>query len=96
MGVFEYFVQPPKNWSDEDKKRVDHHFNVFELAGRFSKSAGDRAVTILQQVSSLLDYGIDEVQVKEVLIGSALRAFSVVNHWEVAMLHSLLDADLRR
>lgn len=34
--IVEYFVEPPPSWSSDDKKRVEFHFEIYDLAKRFS------------------------------------------------------------
>ncbi|PTO53912.1 endonuclease [Vibrio splendidus] len=91
-GVIEYFVSPPDYWEDDQKKRVEKHFEEFDLALRFSKEAGPRLATLLSQYRGLLDLQIDAESSKGVIFQRTIDESPFVNHWERVMCLALMEA----
>ena len=90
-GVIEYFVSPPEYWEDDQKKRVEKHFEDFDLALRFSKEAGPRLATLLSQYRGLLDLQVDPESSKQVIFQRAIDESPFVNHWERVMCLALME-----
>ncbi|MEL0636682.1 HNH endonuclease signature motif containing protein [Marinomonas sp. TI.3.20] len=90
-GVIEYFVSPPEHWEDSHKKRVEKHFNDFELGLRFSKEAGPRLVTLMSQYRALLGLQISAESSKSVIFQKAVDESPFVNHWERVMCLTLIS-----
>lgn len=91
-GVIEYFVSPPEYWEDDQKKRVEKHFEDFDLALRFSKEAGPRLATLLSQYRGLLNLQIAPESSKQVIFQRAIDESPFVNHWERVMCLALMEA----
>lgn len=90
-GVIEYFVDPPEYWSNAQKRRVEKHFNDFELGLRFSKEAGPRLVTYLAQMRELMGIPLSIEIAKSVILQPVIDSSPYVNHWERVMCLALMD-----
>ncbi len=90
-GVIEYFVDPPEYWSNAQKRRVEKHFNDFELGLRFSKEAGPRLVTYLAQMRELMGIPLSIEVAKSVILQPVIDSSPYVNHWERVMCLALMD-----
>jgi len=90
-GDIEYFVRAPNDWSEQDKARVQSHFDDFELAVRFSKEAGARIVTLKPQIDSLIRIGLSINQIREAIIQPGIESTPFINHWERVMYLAILD-----
>ncbi|MFY0677879.1 MAG: HNH endonuclease [Neptuniibacter sp.] len=86
-----YFVQAPEGWSDDDKRRVEMHFDAFDLAVRYSKEANARLVTLLPQVEKLKGLELTMDQIKFTMIEEGRKAAPFPNHWEYVMYDALLN-----
>ncbi len=91
-GVVEYFVEPPEYWSNAQKRRVEKHFNDFELGLRFSKEAGPRLVTYLAQIHELTGISLSIEVAKNVILQPVVDSAPYVNHWERVMCLALMDS----
>ena len=90
-GVIEYFVRPPEHWNDAQRKRVEKHFNDFELGLRFSKEAGPRLITYLAQILELTRIPLDLGVAKRTILQPAIESASFPNHWERVMCLALMN-----
>lgn len=90
-GVIEYFVQPPEHWSHAQKRRVKNHFDDFDLGLRFSKEAGPRLVTYLEQIRTLIQIPLELEVAKSTILQPAINASPFLNHWERVMCLALMD-----
>lgn len=91
-SVIEYFVSPPEYWEDDQKKRVEKHFEDFDLALRFSKEAGPRLVSLMAQYNALLVAPVDKETSKNIIFQTVIDASPFINHWERVMCLALLEA----
>ncbi len=89
--VIEYFVDPPKHWKLSQQKRVENHFNDFNLSLKFSKEASSRIHTLLTQYKKMLDIDIDKEECKDIIFKSAIDNSPFINHWERVMCLTLMD-----
>jgi hypothetical protein len=89
-GIIEYFVQAPEHWEDEQKSRVQKHFNDFDLALRFSKEASSRLVIYLEQIKKLTNTSITLNDAKTIILQSAIDSSPFINHWERVMCITLM------
>lgn len=89
-GVIEYFVQPPEHWADAQRRRVEKHFNDFDLELRFSKEAGPRLVTYLAQIQALTRIPLELEVAKNTILQPAIDSAPFVNHWERVMCLALM------
>lgn len=49
----EFFVSPPDSWSESNKKRADFHFNLFDLAERYSTFIAGEYLNTKQSIENL-------------------------------------------
>lgn len=89
-GVIEYFVQPPEHWEDAQKRRVEKHFNDFDLKLRFSKEAGPRLVIYLAQIQAMTQIPLELEVAKNTILQPAIDSAPFVNHWERVMCLALM------
>ena len=89
-GAIEYFVDPPAYWSNAQKRRVEKHFNDFDLGVRFSKEAGPRLLTYLEQMRSVMRYDVSIEEAKESILQPVIDTQPVVNHWDRVMCSTLM------
>ena len=90
-GVIEYFVSPPEHWDDAQKKRVEKHFNDFDLGLRFSKDAGPRLVIFLAQIQTLTRIRIELDVAKKIILQPVIDYAAFPNHWERVMCLALMN-----
>ena len=90
-GVIEYFVRPPEYWDDTKKRRVEKHFDDFDLNLRFSKEAGPRLNIYLAQISGLTQISIELEEAKNTILTPAIESASFLNHWERVMCLALMN-----
>lgn len=50
----EFFVSPPDSWSESDKKRANFHFEMFDLAERYSTFIAGEYIDIKQSIENLM------------------------------------------
>ena len=50
----EFFVSPPDSWSEPDKKRANFHFEMFDLAERYSTFIAGEYLNIKQSIENLM------------------------------------------
>lgn len=83
----EFYVEPPEDWDDVDKERVESHFNNYKLAGRFSVAASSILVNLRYK---FMEYHSSPVDIrneleKEYNVNMHLH----LNSWETAMYQAL-------
>lgn len=88
-GDFEYFVNPPDDWDEVDKKRVRNHFKDFDLARRYSTKAAELLGTVLNQIENLYQAGLDDETIDSVLLQPGIDSAPFVNHWQKGMYQAL-------
>lgn len=91
-GDFEYFVNPPENWPDVDKKRVRKHFKDFNLARRYAIKAAEPLGMALKQRESLIRSGLNNKMIKADLFQPGIDEAPFINHWQRGMYQSLMQA----
>ena len=89
-GEFEYFVIPPDGWCEVDKQRVNKHFADFNLARRYATKAAELLGTVLQQIKSLRQAGLNNETINTTIIQAGVDAAPFVNHWQKSMYQALL------
>lgn len=87
LGIFEYFVDTPDEWSDVDKKRAERHFQDFDLARRYATKAAEASVILMAQISHLRAVGLNNEDIDATLVKPAIKALplSFVNNWQMIM-----------
>lgn len=90
-GVIEYFVRAPEYWDYSQKKRVEKHFNDFDLDLRFSKEAGPRLITFLAQIQELTRIPLELELAKRTILQPAINSATFPNHWERVMCLALMN-----
>lgn len=89
LGVTEYNVSPPFHWTDEDKLRVQNHFEAFDIGRVYSREAASRMTIYAQQIRQLLELGIGEGDAKNAILAPAIENAPFINHWERVMCIAL-------
>lgn len=90
-GMIDFFTNPPNEWLDEDKNRVNNHFKQFDLRLRYSKEAAPRLITYLSQINRLTEIGLSLIKAKETILEPVIESAPFVNHWERVMCLALID-----
>lgn len=88
-GDFEYFVDPPVEWSEIDKGRVRKHFSDFNLSKRYGIKAAEYLGTILRQVNYLEDRDLRQ-EIKAIIFQPGIDAVPFPNHWSLGMYQALV------
>lgn len=89
-GWFEYYVNPPADWSELDKAKVRKHFLDFNLAKRFGIKAGQELNIAWQQIKSFQKCGLDN-QINNLLLSPRVENALFINHWQRGMYQALMD-----
>ncbi len=89
--VIDYTVIPPEHWNNDQKNRVETHFNTFNLRLRFSEVASSCLDDYLSQIKSLHHDSGDFEGSKKIIIQPIIDRVSIVNHWKRAMCLALLE-----
>jgi hypothetical protein len=88
-GYIEYYVDPPTEWDTHDKAKVKKHFLDFNLAKRYGTKAGQQLNTVLRQMRSFRDHGLDS-EIKSTLLMPGIEQALFVNHWQRGMYQALM------
>lgn len=91
-GDFEYYTSPPEGWSDVDKLRVRKHFKDFDLAKRYATKAAELLGTVLNQIKTMGQAGLEIGVIKSILLQPGVDAAPFVNHWQKGMYQALMHA----
>jgi hypothetical protein len=91
-GEFEYYTSPPEGWPEADKLRVRKHFKDFDLAKRYATKAAELLGTVLNQIKTMKQAGLENGVIQSVLLQPGVDAAPFVNHWQKGMYHALLLA----
>lgn len=85
-GRIDYYVAPPKEWSEPDKVKVENHFRDFKLAYRFGIKAAQELELVLTQMlmTRSFEYGC------ETILAPGVNSAPSANHWRRAMYQALL------
>lgn len=89
-GEIRYYVRPPENWSDDDKRRVACHFDNFDISRKYSREAGVRLGIYSDQIARLLLLGISINAAKETILLPIIRKAKFANEWERVMCLALM------
>lgn len=95
-GIVEYYVQPPAEWQEVDKSRVNKHFSDFDLARRYGIEAGKHLSELIDQRNSFYKVmgrkiPLDELtdDLVEVLFTPLIEGEIFSNHWKKVMYVAL-------
>ncbi len=95
-GSVEYYVQPPAEWQEVDKARVNKHFSDFDLARRYSIEAGKHLSELIDQRDSFYKVMGRKIPLEEltedlveVLFTPLIEGGAFVNHWKKVMYIAL-------
>jgi hypothetical protein len=83
---------PPLGWSDNDRQRVNSHFEDYQLAQRFGVEAGAELSILLDLRRGYLRYE-SPLGFKGYLLEIANSTAFVINGWKRAMYAALADAE---
>ncbi|MDR6739128.1 hypothetical protein J2X56_001114 [Herbaspirillum sp. 1173] len=91
-AIIEYYVSPPENWDDADKKRVAHHFHFFKLGKRYGTNAAVHLNQVIETMEAYhADYGSYTEGCKRYLqVAAKVRDNQANNDWRRVMYEALL------
>lgn len=89
-GELEYSVSPPVGWAEGDKQRVRKHFADFGLAKRYATKAAEQLGTVLLQIRSMEQSGLNNGVINKVLLQPGVDAAPFINHWQRSMYQALM------
>lgn len=92
VDQIEYYVDPPSDWSEVNKARVQAHFKQFGLALRFAEEAGIRAAIYIKQIEEMISRSITKQDAKEIVLDSVIKSFKNINHWERVLCCALFKS----
>lgn len=84
-----FSVIAPKHWSDVDKRRVEKHFSIFNLAKRYSTEAAKELHSINIIKESFLKKG-DIENFKDAYLRPIAHLHPNINYWKVSLYKELL------
>lgn len=90
QGECVYFASPPKDWPLPDRQRAAHHFDMFELARRYSVKAAEHLGTLLNQMERLKQHGLLDDDVRHILLQPGADQVPFVNHWKRGMYQAFM------
>ncbi len=90
-GEFEYFVDPPAEWSLVDKNRASRHFDAFSLARRYATKAAEALGTVMRQIDTMRDAGLNGRTIEVVLLQPGVDSAIFANHWQKGMYQALIE-----
>ena len=91
-GEFEYYTDPPAEWPGMDKRRVEKHFQDFNLAKRYAIKAAECLGMVLKQIEAMEQRGIDYREIEEVILQPGVNSAPFANHWQKSMFQALIQA----
>ncbi|SAK48492.1 hypothetical protein AWB79_01295 [Caballeronia hypogeia] len=86
-----YYVNPPQEWDQVHKDRVQKHFDDFGLAKRFSVKAAQLLATTLAQIASLTNLRLSNSAIRTALLIPGINNAPFINHWQRGMFEALHD-----
>lgn len=89
-GEFEYYTDPPAEWPDVDKQRVEKHFQDFNLGKRYAIKAAECLGMFLKQIEAMEQKGIDYREILQ----SGVNSAPFTNHWQKIMFQALIHASI--
>jgi 5-methylcytosine-specific restriction endonuclease McrA len=87
----EFFVSPPSSWSPLLTSRVEHHFEVFELARVYEVQSADELVGIAGQLETAFDAGGAPDVRGHLLAMARWRTRPRNNSWMTALYEAAAD-----
>lgn len=90
-GIFQYYATPPEDWPEFDKQRARKHFGDFDLSTRYATKAAEHLGTVLGQVRSMTQVGLDSTVIQNVLLQPGVDAAEFPNHWQKGMFQALIQ-----
>lgn len=89
-GEFEYYVLPPEYWSRVNKKRVQKHFDDFNLAKRYATKAAEQLGVVLGQINAMKQANLDFNTIRSVIFKPGVEKVQFPNHWQKGMYQALI------
>jgi len=78
----EYYVNPPKHWPKEERRRIHSHFNLFDLENRFRVESSDLISVTCAELQSLdFESGIDSSFIRKHLEDVAQIRYKIHKNW---------------
>ena len=90
-GEFKYYISAPEYWTDVDKHKVRKHFKDFNLAKRYATKGAELLGTVLLQIKSMEQVGIDIGVIQSILLQPGEDAAPFFNHWQKGMYQALIQ-----
>jgi hypothetical protein len=90
-GEFEYYTDPPAEWSSVDKRRVEKHFKDFDLAKRYAIKAAESLRTVLDPIEAMKQAGISYREIERMFLQPVVNSERFANHWRKIMYQALIQ-----
>lgn len=91
FGTVHYFINPPNEWSDDKKNKIKFHFEIFNLADRFSEISSGSLSDILVQMKSHKINGTLMQDFEKCNIDTVIARENKANHWKKALFQAVKD-----
>ncbi|WP_122266830.1 HNH endonuclease [Pseudomonas syringae] len=88
-GEFNYYAQPPADWSATDKQRAMKHFEDFNLSHRYGVKAAQLLGTVIAQIGSLRRVGLSKELICETILDPGVMQAQFPNHWQRGFYQAL-------
>ena len=86
-----YFVDPPQDWDQVHKDRVQKHFDDFELEKRYAIESARRLPVTLKQIAKLQSQGLSAPAISMCLLDPGASEAPFINHWMKGMHQALQE-----
>jgi 5-methylcytosine-specific restriction endonuclease McrA len=92
LGNFEYRIERPVNWNEEDVARAVYHFNAFGLAHKYALKAAQSLATVKGQIDAMIDRADSYDDIWHVVLQPGIEGVPFLNHWQRGMYQALGEA----
>lgn len=90
--VVNFYVSPPVGWNNNDKRRVEQHFQDCDLENRYRLQVWDELAPLISQRKDTLK-GLDLNQFRAHLLVTANEPSLLINGWKRTLYHALAVTD---
>lgn len=84
-----YFVDPPQEWAQVNKDRVQKHFHDFDLEKRYAIESARLLPTTLEQIANLRFEGLSSQAIAKSILTPGINKAPFINHWMKGMYQAL-------
>jgi len=91
--TIEFFIQPPNEWAQPLKDRVDFHFKSFELTHLYTSQVGVELSNIQNQIRKLYERAGTKAVQEHLKEAADSRFESYKNSWQTAMYQALAASE---